>query len=525
MFLHGLKINIAVHLAVLISLAMVLINLVMMTAFQRILVNSEISKGYLLASVIQRYWTNQLNKENHNLSLDFKNHIETTIHDAGYACALILDKDYRVLHYDNASCPQDELLEKFVRQAILSGGKMVRFSGATWGVFWKQKEYLIITMPLHNEKQIIGGAGLVFHLQGIYTVLRQMQHLLWMYMIANVIVLTFVGFYQLSKITIKPIYRLLKRAEEYKEDDETFFKYENKNNEFNRLSSALNLIVMRISKDKVMLQSTIKSLENANAELKQAQREIIRAEKMASIGRLSSGLAHEIGNPIGIVLGYLDLLKHNDLEEEEKREFIIRAEKEIKRINTVIQRLLNFSRPANEDFESISVHEVIHELVDMVKPQPFMSTIRLTIDLAAGKDLVAGNPNSLQQVFLNLLINAADGISSDLNIPDGHINIRSENTALPNSKGTGQNQTIEISFVDNGTGIPEKSLGNIFDPFFTTKDPGKGTGLGLSVCFMIIEAMSGTIEAVSDAHNGTTMTVTLPLSENAGDQANIGPHK
>ena len=126
------------------------------------------------------------------------------------------------------------------------------------------------------------------------------------YIIVNLVILVFIGIYRISKLYLQPLSRLAKRAEEYKENDDLIFSVRRQDNELNRLSKALNSMLKRISEDKQKLRSTVQSLEKANLELKKVQKEIIRAEKLASVGRLSAGIAHEIGNPIGIIIGYLE---------------------------------------------------------------------------------------------------------------------------------------------------------------------------------------------------------------------------
>jgi signal transduction histidine kinase len=315
---------------------------------------------------------------------------------------------------------------------------------------------------------------------------------------------------------LDPIYRLVKRAEDYREDEDVLFAVRKEDNELNQLSKALNQMLLRISKDKEKLRLTVQSLENANLDLKQAQREILQAEKLASVGRLSSGIAHEIGNPIGIIMGYLDLLKKSDITRKERDEYINRTEAELNRVNTTIRQLLDFSRPPSDGIKSVHVHEVIDELTAVVKYQPFMTNISLNLKLDAPTDIVRADANQLRQVFLNLMINAADAITSGNNSTNGLLTI--ESAVLPKSPMSNDEPPqppplLKISFIDNGHGISSDNLSNIFDPFYTTKDPGKGTGLGLSVSFMIIESLGGTIKADSALDEGTTMTILLPLSQ------------
>jgi signal transduction histidine kinase len=275
-------------------------------------------------------------------------------------------------------------------------------------------------------------------------------------------------------------------------------------------------MLTRIAEDKKKLRSTVTSLEKANLDLKKAQSEIIRAEKLASIGRLSAGIAHEIGNPIGIVMGYLELLKQEnaDIDVKEKREYIRRTENEITRINTIIRQLLDLSRPSAEGTDSISVHDVINDLTNVVRFQPLISNIDIQLDLGAENDRVFADSNQLRQVFLNLMLNAADAIDSYPSSDKGRLIIRSSNAqedSLTDSAVEPARRWLTIEVKDNGLGIDAEHLGNIFDPFFTTKDPGKGTGLGLSVCFMIVESIGGRITAISDQGLGTTMILYLPL--------------
>ena len=293
-----------------------------------------------------------------------------------------------------------------------------------------------------------------------------------------------------------------------------FFLYEKGDNEFNKLSKSLNSMLKRISEDKERLQKTVKSLEKANLDLKQAQEDIIRTEKLASVGRLSSGIAHEIGNPISIVIGYLELIKKNDINDEERREFIERSENEINRINNLIKQLLDFSRPLGVGLKAVSVHEIVNDITKALKIQPILANINLKLNLAASIDTIMADPDQLRQVFLNLIINAADAINSINNKSDGKIIIESRSLTKDDDR-LGVNPTkLNIELMDNGPGISEENIDNIFDPFFTTKEPGKGTGLGLSVCFMIIDKLGGNIKATSKKGKGTTITITLPLYVN-----------
>ncbi len=509
MFLKGLKFNVLIHLGIIIAIAMLLVDLVLMTAFNNMLTNNLVAKGNLLVSAVQVALTVDDNSRR-EFPASFKKQVTALAREAGLECMMIMDKNHRPIFSIQSHCPEFTELESLLRKSVTYDKNIRRFSGATWGVFWKQKEYLAMASPIHNGPQVVGGAGMIFHLESLYQSLRHIQNLLWSYMIVNLTVLTLIGLYQISKVAINPLKRILNRAETYKEDEEIFFMDDIKTNEFNRLSSALNRMLLRISEDKARLKTTILSLENANAELKQAQQEVIRCEKAASVGRLSSGIAHEIGNPLGIILGYLDLLKHGDLTEREKEDFFNRLEKEIKRINTIIRQLLDFSRPGMGKSEPVSVHHVIADLVDMAGVLPLMRNIELTFSDDAPRDMIMGDGSTLRQVLLNLLINAADAVSTACPSGTGKISILTQNMN-DHDADSHTKAWMAVIFKDNGGGIPKEDLDNIFDPFFTTKDPGKGTGLGLWVSYIMVENMGGKIEVSSKIGKGTEMTVKLPL--------------
>ncbi len=511
MFAHSLKTNIAIHLGILLLLAMILIDFVMIITAQNILIGSEISKGNVFFSGIEAIATQYPESDNIFTDSDFQHDFRRMANAAGLSCALVVDLKKNKAYSGWNTCALKDDLETLARKAIQSGKKSTTYFGTTWGVLWKQKRNMVLSAPLFREGGIIAGVSIILPLEGIYEILRQTQYILLGYIFINAVVFTFAGLYRLSKITVKPLQRLVKRAGEYRDDDEMFFLSEKEDNEFNKLSKALNRMLTHISEDKKQLRATVMALEKANTDLKLAQQDIIRAEKLASVGRLSSGIAHEIGNPIGIVTGYLELLKQNNFSDDEKKEFIARIESETNRISTIIRQLLDFSRPSDEDLKAVSVHAIIEETVEVFQFHPSMSGIELQLDLAAKKDMVLADSNQLRQVFLNLALNAADAIASGEGASGGIIKVTSEVVPKVNEKPAEHSDLLRIKYIDNGPGIEEMHIGNIFDPFFTTKAPGEGTGLGLSVSYMIVEGIGGKIEATSEEGKGTTITLYLPI--------------
>jgi two-component system NtrC family sensor kinase len=492
---------------------MLLVNIITVMTAQREIIRKEVSKGQFILSSIKTDLIKSLKFEMDPSHMSSRAKAFRFLSEAGVSNALVFGKNNeRILFGDMPGKLQEELIRRS-RQVMRSKMHETHFFGTTWGVFWKQRRDLILSAPLLQNDQALAGASIVLPLEGIYQSLRRSQKMLFIYLILNTVILTFIGIYRLSKVYFQPLARLARRAQDYREDDEMLFSVRKEDNELHQLSGALNSMLRRISADKEKLRSTVNSLEKANLELKKAQKEIIRAEKLASVGRLSAGIAHEIGNPIGIVMGYLELIKQKDIPDAEKNEYIHRTEAEIERINTIIRQLLEISRPSNAGLKVVSVHELIDDIAEVLKVQPLMSGVTLECRLEAENDEVLADSNQLRQVFLNLIINATDAISSEGQVDNGKLLIQSSLLGETADEPQDRKTYLKIMFIDNGPGIPEENIGNIFDPFYSTKEPGKGTGLGLSVSFMIVEGFGGKMNVSSDIGKGTTMVLLLPTVE------------
>ena len=505
---RALKTKITFNLALLLLLGMLSIDLVTMVTAQRNLIRAEISKARAVSALVAGYLNEPATWEDVSAAVALRSRVGPALEEAGVGCLILIGRDRRRLTFGPARCAPEEAVAA-AEQASAGGTESVRFVGSTFGFFWMEHEYLVVATALRGSEPA-AAFSLVFPLEGIYRSLRSSQQMLFLYIFINVVILVFAGVYRVVKIYLQPLARLAQRAEEYKEDEAMLFAVRKEDNELQRLSSSLNGLMRRLAADKRKLRDTVASLESANAELKRAQSEIIRAEKLASVGRLSAGIAHEIGNPIGIVTGYLELLKQPEISDEERGEFLSRAQQEIERISAIIRQLLEISRPSPGSCKPFSVHALIQDMVEGMNLQPFMAHIRLQPELRAQDDIAALDSNQLRQVFLNLVINAADAVSARGPEARGELVIATENTRAAEAVSGKARNRLHVRFKDNGAGIPAEHLQSIFDPFFTTKEPGKGTGLGLAVSFMIMESVGGSLQAESTAGEGTVMTVSLP---------------
>ena len=268
-----------------------------------------------------------------------------------------------------------------------------------------------------------------------------------------------------------------------------------------RLAATFNDMAAQLRADRSALQQRLEELERTTAELTAAQDQLMRSARLAAVGQLSAGVAHEIGNPLAAIRGLLDLLQAGHLDPDEEREFLSRIQHETERIHHTIRDLLDFSRSDAElstRIESSSeLSEVVSDTVKLVDRQSRFREIDLTLGLDEGLPRVRGDRERLRQLLLNLLFNAADALGGKGSI------------ALRASNGGGR---VRLTVEDDGPGIDEAILEQVFDPFVTTKPAGQGTGLGLAVCHTIVERLGGSIEARNRPAGGASFEVQLPTA-------------
>jgi signal transduction histidine kinase len=276
--------------------------------------------------------------------------------------------------------------------------------------------------------------------------------------------------------------------------------------ELRELGQSLERMTDRLLEEEQSLRAHIAEVERARADLARAQTQLVRSERLASVGRLAAGLAHEIGNPIAAMMGLADLLLDGELSPHEQRDFIKRMRAETERVHRTLKDLLQFARPRRERSPdrpaSGDVEAAIHDTAALVVHQPSLQKLELHLDVEPGLSRVTLATEQLAQVILNLILNAADALQSRA---DGRIAILARAVA----------DGVQIAVEDNGPGVPDDVAEHIFEPFFTTKEVGKGTGLGLSVCQGLVSAAGGTLglDAVHTA--GARFVVFLPHAEDA----------
>lgn len=236
----------------------------------------------------------------------------------------------------------------------------------------------------------------------------------------------------------------------------------------------------------------------------------LQAQRLASIGELSAGIAHEINNPLAIIAQEAEWMKHllktEGLKDEkvldELNDSLREIYNQVDRCREITQNLLNFARKIEPVIQEVNVNKLIEDMTKLVEKEASLVNIRIERDYQEDLPVIYSDPPSLRQVILNLLNNAQYAIKKD-----GTIAIK--------TLRSGDNW-IDIIIKDTGCGIPKEHLGKIFDPFFTTKPQGKGTGLGLSICHGLIDKLGGSISVTSEVGKGTQFTVRLPIRKEKG---------
>jgi C4-dicarboxylate-specific signal transduction histidine kinase len=252
------------------------------------------------------------------------------------------------------------------------------------------------------------------------------------------------------------------------------------------------------------LRSTTQVMERREQELRDKQEQLVQAGKLATLGELTTGVAHELNNPlnnIGLYVGnVIDRIHMGELPTESARADLEKAMEQVRKATEIISHLRTFGRAAPVTFEAVDVDEVIERALSLMQEQLRLRAIDVDLDLCPDELVVHGNPIQLEQVFINLLTNARDALTE---VPEARKKIRIVSSL--------EADRIRIVFEDTGPGIPAEIAKRVFDPFFTTKEVGTGTGLGLSITYSIVKEHGGEISLSRTPGGGATFIVEMPV--------------
>ena len=311
-----------------------------------------------------------------------------------------------------------------------------------------------------------------------------------------------IAYFALTRLIVRPLDALARAAERVAGGARRLAVPKTSVRELAELGSSLGIMTERLLQEEDKLRTKIDEVERATNRLKEAQDRLVRSERLASVGRLAAGLAHEIGNPISALMGLEDLVLAGGLTPEEEHDFLKRMRKETERIHRILRDLLQFARPAaqplagEEEQEPGDVDTAARDTVALVGPQRSLQEVSLKLDVAPGLPAVALGHEQLMQVILNLVMNAADAVGAG-----GNVRIIAARSG----------SSVRLLVEDDGPGVDPRVQAQLFEPFVTTKDVGKGTGLGLAVCRGLVEGAGGSINLDTDYGRGARFIVDLPI--------------
>ena len=377
---------------------------------------------------------------------------------------------------------------------------------------------LFVYYPITKGEVVTGGIVAKFSLGEERHYAARSQSLIFLAITLDAILFILLGSMLLSRVIVKPVMKLVYATEKIAAGNLDYKVESFPTTEIDRLSASFNKMTKNLLESQKKLNEHVESLEKVNLELKQAKDEVLRSEKLASVGRLATGIAHEVGNPLGSIIGYLEIL--NEDKGADLDEYIRRINRECTRIDTIVRELLDYSRVHEFSIESIDINKLLLEIVDSLFHRSIFKDITLKKDYEPSMPMVAVDKRQMHQVITNMLINSADAMGEG----GGEIKITTKSvifdpSIFASTKLSPDDRLISISIHDSGTGIFEEDLDKVFDPFYTTKEPGTGTGLGLAISLRIVESFDGSITVKSKANEGTSFNIYLPVAQAAGEES------
>jgi len=260
-----------------------------------------------------------------------------------------------------------------------------------------------------------------------------------------------------------------------------------------RVQSALSRLAEALRAEQATTRQQLEELRDANAQLSRTQTELLASERLATVGRLAAGVAHEVGNPLAGILGYLSLARAR-AHDAQMADFLARIEAEVQRIDQIVRGLLDLGRPPRGATGPLALRPVVESCIGLVRKDPDLARVEISDEVDPAL-VVRGEPGPLAQILINLLLNAGQAMGGR-----GRISL----AAAPSPGG------VCLHVDDTGPGIPQDALPRLFEPFFTTQPAGKGTGLGLAISQHLAVSMGGRMAASNRKEGGARFTLELP---------------
>lgn len=480
----GIKIRIMLFTGSVITLIMMTISITILFQWRAIIIEKQIANSESVANAFSipaldaLIYAEQEELQKEDLLETYIDNYMTKV--VGIKYISIIDDDLKVIAHSNRKEFNRQLNDEISR-------KLISIHTIVSAIYHNDKEGWIIetATPLQIAGKRWGVARIGFDAEPIRKQIGSIFFLLFaLTLIVNAGTL-FVLYLLINKIT-SSLNKLVVEVEKFDFDSDASFNLPETNDEIGILVFQFNNLKKRLSLSK--------------QQLAKAQKQIYQSEKLASIGRLASGVAHEINNPLNGIKNCLYAIHKEPDNLDQTKEYLTLINEGMDYIENVVQKLLGFARKQSTTLEMIDINDLILKVVRLLEYKIKQKNIELTLTLKEGLPVFKADSQLVQEVIMNLLMNSVDAVAES-----GKITVTS---------GINEEKRIVFSVADNGTGIAPDELQNIFDPFYTTKEPGIGTGLGLSVSLGIVEQHGGKISVESTPSVETKFTVILPIEGN-----------
>ena len=413
-FRPGIRTEIVFTLTVLMAGAVALVGVLFLKVEERNLLEQKIKEGKQMVTALQGF-LQELNPAGtgSNPAENLPRVVALFAQGHSLLHLSVVDRDFRILADSRpekiGKVLRDEDLEK-----AMAAGRMFAHGGGEGEPFsLVRKAPLRVSAAWVLQGRTVGGIRAELPLDDLRETLFRSQTIVFLYVFLTASLLIVMGSFLLSRVIITPLKRLVQMSERIAEGDLKSMTERSGGDEVGRVFSSFNHMASRLREDRAKMEEYIQTLEKVNLELRRAQDEIIRSEKLASIGRLAAGVAHEVGNPTGAILGYLDLLTKGGLSPGDAKEILQRTESEAERIRRIIRELLDFARPSPRLEEEVEVNEVIDRALSLLSHQrKVWEQIRVVKEFQQDLPKWKGDSHQLQQVMINLFLNAADAMAS-----------------------------------------------------------------------------------------------------------------
>jgi two-component system NtrC family sensor kinase len=356
------------------------------------------------------------------------------------------------------------------------------------------------------DQKVLGVLDIGMSLADVDKEIKGAQNKMIIFAVIAFLVISMAISISINRYVTRPVRELVKATRKVAEGDLNYSIPLKTKDEIGQLASSFGQMTSDLKKlDEKLLEwgkTLEQKVEQRTAELRKTQNQLLQSEKMASLGKLAAGVAHEINSPLTGILTYSSLLFKAKPDKDPEKEDLEVIVNETNRCKKIVKGLLDFARQTEPQKTLSDVNEVIDKSINLISHQAGMQNVKIEEKIKPDLPQIMIDAGQVQQVFINILLNGIEAM------PQGG--------TLTVSSGI-EDQMATIRFTDTGIGIPEENLPKIFDPFFTTKKIGKGTGLGLSVSYGIIERHRGKLEVKSQVGKGTTFTVKLPVKEKASE--------